>query len=91
MSGTNETSEKERIETLVRKQQNLLRQKAIAEDRLATARIRWMQPKKKPVRSSAPMILINLLHFSKVEEPRTKRKYRNLQKIWKRWRISWRE
>ena len=38
MSGTNETSEKERIETLVRKQQNLLRQKAIAEDRLATAR-----------------------------------------------------
>ena len=65
MSGTNETSEKERIETLVRKQQNLLRQRLLRKIGLRQPGIRWMQPKKKPVRSSAPMILINLLHSPK--------------------------
>ena len=38
MSGTNETSEEERINTLVQRRQKLLNQKAIAGDRLETAR-----------------------------------------------------
>ena len=83
--GTNETSEEERINTLVQRRQKLLNQKAIAGDRLETARSsleRAKEEAREKYGTDDPDELARLLESSRAEnETKISKFAEDLQKV----------